>query len=246
MGREAQNPPEPKIPRGTGEKAEEAARVRRRRVAASFGMAGTYDRVCRRLGRTRSVEAAADDHVPLSERLVPLGGGSAEHWWKLLFPLVSFGAGASLLLIGLFTGGPLQIGFGLVLAGLGPAGLMTYLSHEPPKREPFPRAAIHDADSPFPMPRMTGVEGFYPPDQAPPSPYEAQRARALDGRPLPDPFEALGHPGAPAGSLRRTVSQPGAMTSGDDVGLAQRLDDLGEHELASIVRSRRDRKRHLR
>lgn len=237
----------PKIP-PTGPAAPETPRApRSRTLLASFGMAGTYDRVCRRLGRTRSVEAAADDHVPLSERLVPLGGGDAAHWWKLLFPLVSFGVGASMLLIGLITGGPVSIGVGLVLAGLGPAGVMAYLSHEPPKREPFPRAAIHDADSPFPMPRMTGVEGFYPPDQAPPSPYEAQRARALDGRPLPDPFEAIGHPGAPLRATRiHTISQPGQMSAGDDVGLAQRLDDLGEHELAAIVRSRRDRKRHLR
>lgn len=55
-------------------------------------------------------------------------------WWRTLFPIFSFAIGGTLLLYqGIFAGStsPTIIGVGLVLAGLGPAGLIDVIRKIP-------------------------------------------------------------------------------------------------------------------
>lgn len=55
-------------------------------------------------------------------------------WWRTIFPILAFSIGATLLLYqGIFapTTSPTIIGVGLVLAGLGPAGLIDVIRKIP-------------------------------------------------------------------------------------------------------------------
>lgn len=55
-------------------------------------------------------------------------------WWRTIFPIAAFGLGASLLLYqGIIAreASPTIIGVGLVLAGLGPAGLIDVIRKIP-------------------------------------------------------------------------------------------------------------------